>query len=54
MAAGTPKQVAEFLHPYLESGAWHVTLIPASRSIEAEIDAVGEVSEHLKAAAGQA
>jgi len=52
--AGTPKQVAEFLHPYLESGAWHVTLIPASRSIEAEIDAVGEVSEHLKAAAGQA
>jgi hypothetical protein len=26
---------AEFLLPYVESGAWHVTLIPASRSVEA-------------------
>jgi alkanesulfonate monooxygenase SsuD/methylene tetrahydromethanopterin reductase-like flavin-dependent oxidoreductase (luciferase family) len=50
--AGTPKQVAEFLHPYVESGARHVTLIPAGPSIEAEVDAVAEVSEHLKAAAG--
>jgi alkanesulfonate monooxygenase SsuD/methylene tetrahydromethanopterin reductase-like flavin-dependent oxidoreductase (luciferase family) len=48
--AGTPKQVAEFLHPYLTAGAWHVTLIPASRSVEAGIDAVAEVSEQLKAA----
>jgi alkanesulfonate monooxygenase SsuD/methylene tetrahydromethanopterin reductase-like flavin-dependent oxidoreductase (luciferase family) len=52
--AGTPKQVAEFLYPYVESGARHVTLIPASRSIEAEIDAVAEVSELLKAATGKA
>jgi alkanesulfonate monooxygenase SsuD/methylene tetrahydromethanopterin reductase-like flavin-dependent oxidoreductase (luciferase family) len=48
--AGTPEQVAEFLHPYLEAGAWHLTLVPASQSVEAEIDAVAEVSEHLKAA----
>jgi alkanesulfonate monooxygenase SsuD/methylene tetrahydromethanopterin reductase-like flavin-dependent oxidoreductase (luciferase family) len=52
--AGTPKQVAEFLLPYVESGAWHVTLIPASRSVEAEIDAVAEVGELLRAAAGRA
>jgi alkanesulfonate monooxygenase SsuD/methylene tetrahydromethanopterin reductase-like flavin-dependent oxidoreductase (luciferase family) len=48
--AGTPTQVAEFLYPYLEAGAWHVTLIPASRSAEAGIDAVAEVSEYLKTA----
>jgi alkanesulfonate monooxygenase SsuD/methylene tetrahydromethanopterin reductase-like flavin-dependent oxidoreductase (luciferase family) len=52
--AGTPKQVAEFLHPYVESGARHVTLIPAGRSIEAEIDAVAEVSELVRAAVGAA
>jgi alkanesulfonate monooxygenase SsuD/methylene tetrahydromethanopterin reductase-like flavin-dependent oxidoreductase (luciferase family) len=52
--AGTPKQVAEFLYPYLESGARHVTLIPAGQSIEAEIDAVAEVGELLRAAAGRA
>jgi alkanesulfonate monooxygenase SsuD/methylene tetrahydromethanopterin reductase-like flavin-dependent oxidoreductase (luciferase family) len=52
--AGTPKQVAEFLYPYVESGAWNVTLVPAGESIEAEIDAVAEVSEHLKAAVGPA
>jgi alkanesulfonate monooxygenase SsuD/methylene tetrahydromethanopterin reductase-like flavin-dependent oxidoreductase (luciferase family) len=50
--AGTPKQVAEFLYPYVESGAGHVTLIPAGRSIEAEIDAAAEVSELLRAAGG--
>src|ERR1700761_7551259 len=52
--AGTPKQVAEFLYPYVEAGARHVTLIPAGRSIEAEIDAVAEVGELLRAAAGRA
>jgi alkanesulfonate monooxygenase SsuD/methylene tetrahydromethanopterin reductase-like flavin-dependent oxidoreductase (luciferase family) len=52
--AGTPKQIAEFFSPYVEAGARHVTLIPAGRSIEAEIDAVAEVSELLKAATGQA
>jgi alkanesulfonate monooxygenase SsuD/methylene tetrahydromethanopterin reductase-like flavin-dependent oxidoreductase (luciferase family) len=45
--AGTPEQVAEFLHPYVASGAGHVTLIPAGRSVEAEIDAVAEVNEIL-------
>jgi alkanesulfonate monooxygenase SsuD/methylene tetrahydromethanopterin reductase-like flavin-dependent oxidoreductase (luciferase family) len=52
--AGTPKQVTEFLLPYVESGARHVTLVPAGQSIEAEIDAVAEVGEHLKAAIGPA
>jgi alkanesulfonate monooxygenase SsuD/methylene tetrahydromethanopterin reductase-like flavin-dependent oxidoreductase (luciferase family) len=52
--AGTPKQVAEFLHRYIESGARHLTLVPAGRSIEAEIDAVAEVSALLRAAAGRA
>jgi alkanesulfonate monooxygenase SsuD/methylene tetrahydromethanopterin reductase-like flavin-dependent oxidoreductase (luciferase family) len=52
--AGTPEQVAEFLVPYIEAGAWHITLIPASRSVEAAIDAVAEVSEYLRAAAGPA
>lgn len=52
--AGTPREVAEFLHPYVESGAGHVTIIPAARSVEAEIDAVAEVSELLRAGAGPA
>lgn len=50
--AGTPEQVAEFLYPYVTSGAGHVTLIPAARSVEAEIDAVAEVNQLLRAAAG--
>jgi alkanesulfonate monooxygenase SsuD/methylene tetrahydromethanopterin reductase-like flavin-dependent oxidoreductase (luciferase family) len=50
--AGPPKQVAEFLYPYVESGARHVTLIPAGRSAEAQIDAAAEVGELLRAAAG--
>ena len=52
--AGTPAQVAEFLRPYVESGADHLTLIPAGSSIEAEIDAVAEVREHLRQTAGAA
>jgi alkanesulfonate monooxygenase SsuD/methylene tetrahydromethanopterin reductase-like flavin-dependent oxidoreductase (luciferase family) len=51
-SAGTPKQVAEFVLPYVESGAGHVTLVPAGASIEAEIDAVAEVSDYVRAAAG--
>ena len=47
--AGTPKQVAEFLYPYVAAGARHLTLIPAGRSIEAEIDAAAEVRELLLA-----
>jgi len=45
--AGTPKQVAEFLYPFAEAGAEHITLVPAGESAEAEIDAVAEVREHL-------
>jgi alkanesulfonate monooxygenase SsuD/methylene tetrahydromethanopterin reductase-like flavin-dependent oxidoreductase (luciferase family) len=46
--AGTPKQVAEFLRPFTEAGAEHVTLVPAAASIEAGIDAVAEVREYLQ------
>lgn len=49
--AGTPKQVAEFLRPFAEAGAGHITLAPAGESVEAEIDAVAEVREHLRALA---
>jgi alkanesulfonate monooxygenase SsuD/methylene tetrahydromethanopterin reductase-like flavin-dependent oxidoreductase (luciferase family) len=45
--AGTPQQVAGFLHPFAAAGARHLTLIPAGSSIEAEIDAVAQVREHL-------
>jgi alkanesulfonate monooxygenase SsuD/methylene tetrahydromethanopterin reductase-like flavin-dependent oxidoreductase (luciferase family) len=45
---GTPKQVAEFLRPFTEAGAEHVTLVPAGTSVEAEIDAVAEVREYLQ------
>jgi alkanesulfonate monooxygenase SsuD/methylene tetrahydromethanopterin reductase-like flavin-dependent oxidoreductase (luciferase family) len=48
---GTPKQVAEFLRPFTEAGAEHVTLVPAGESVEAEIDAVAEVREQLRAMA---
>jgi alkanesulfonate monooxygenase SsuD/methylene tetrahydromethanopterin reductase-like flavin-dependent oxidoreductase (luciferase family) len=48
--AGTPKQVAEFVASYVESGAGHVTLVPAGASIEAEIDAVAEVGGYVRAA----
>jgi alkanesulfonate monooxygenase SsuD/methylene tetrahydromethanopterin reductase-like flavin-dependent oxidoreductase (luciferase family) len=47
--AGTPKQVAEFLRPFTEAGAEHVTLVPAGASVQAGIDAVAEVREHLRA-----
>jgi alkanesulfonate monooxygenase SsuD/methylene tetrahydromethanopterin reductase-like flavin-dependent oxidoreductase (luciferase family) len=46
--AGTPKQVAEFLRPFAEAGAEHVTLVPAGAFVEAEIDAVAEVREYLQ------
>jgi alkanesulfonate monooxygenase SsuD/methylene tetrahydromethanopterin reductase-like flavin-dependent oxidoreductase (luciferase family) len=52
--AGSPEQVAEFLRPYVESGAEHLTLVPAGPSVEAEIDAVAEVREHLRRTAGTA
>jgi len=52
--AGTPEQVAGFLRRYVESGAQHLTLVPAGPSIEAEIDAVAEVREHLRRTAAAA
>jgi len=47
--AGTAKQVAEFLRPFAEAGAGHVTLVPACESAEAGIDAVAEVGQYLRA-----
>ncbi|MGW1026768.1 LLM class flavin-dependent oxidoreductase [Streptomyces sp. NPDC002577] len=52
--AGTPEQVAEFLKPFVTSGAEHITLVPVGSCIEAEIDAVAEVREHLEKAVGTA
>ncbi|MFD4972929.1 LLM class flavin-dependent oxidoreductase [Streptomyces sp. NPDC058424] len=52
--AGTPEQIAEFLRPFVQAGAEHITLIPVGSSIEAEIDAVAEVKEHLEKAVGTA
>jgi hypothetical protein len=49
--AGTPKRVAEFLGPFAEAGAGHITLVPARGSVEAEIDAVAEVRAQLRALA---
>ncbi|MGW6356334.1 LLM class flavin-dependent oxidoreductase [Streptomyces sp. NPDC055092] len=45
--AGTARQVAEFLHPFIAGGAEHITLITVGSSIEAEIDAVAEVRQEL-------
>lgn len=41
--AGTPKQVADFLRPYVEAGARSLTLVPCSPSWQAGVDAVAEV-----------
>ena len=46
--AGTPEQVADFLQPFVESGAGHLTLIPVASSGEAGIDAVAQVGELLR------
>jgi alkanesulfonate monooxygenase SsuD/methylene tetrahydromethanopterin reductase-like flavin-dependent oxidoreductase (luciferase family) len=45
--AGTPAQVADFLRPYVESGARSLTLVPCSPSWEAGVDAVAEVRSLL-------
>ncbi len=45
--AGTPAQVAEWLAPYAEAGARHLTLIPCASSAEAGIDYVAEVKARL-------
>jgi alkanesulfonate monooxygenase SsuD/methylene tetrahydromethanopterin reductase-like flavin-dependent oxidoreductase (luciferase family) len=45
--AGTPAQVADFLRPYVESGARSLTLVPCSPSWEEGVDAVAEVRSLL-------
>jgi len=45
--AGTPKQVADFLRPYVDSGARSLTLVPCSTSWQAGVDAVAEVRSLL-------
>lgn len=45
--AGTPKQVADFLRPYVENGARSLTLVPCSPSWKAGVDAVAEVRSLL-------
>ncbi|MEU9449032.1 LLM class flavin-dependent oxidoreductase [Streptomyces sp. NPDC048277] len=46
--AGTPERIAEFLVPFVEAGAVHLTLIPVAESVEAGIEAVAEVGELLQ------
>ncbi len=41
--AGMPAQVAEWLAPFIEAGAGHLTLIPAASSPEAAVDYAAEV-----------
>jgi alkanesulfonate monooxygenase SsuD/methylene tetrahydromethanopterin reductase-like flavin-dependent oxidoreductase (luciferase family) len=40
---GTPEQVAEFLHPYIEAGCSTFNVIPCATYVESAIAAVGEV-----------
>jgi alkanesulfonate monooxygenase SsuD/methylene tetrahydromethanopterin reductase-like flavin-dependent oxidoreductase (luciferase family) len=47
--AGTPAQVADFLRPYVESGARSINLVPCSTSWEAGVEAVAEVKALLNA-----
>jgi alkanesulfonate monooxygenase SsuD/methylene tetrahydromethanopterin reductase-like flavin-dependent oxidoreductase (luciferase family) len=46
---GTPAQVAEFIAPFVASGASTVNIIPFAGCDEAAVDAVAEVREHLPA-----
>jgi alkanesulfonate monooxygenase SsuD/methylene tetrahydromethanopterin reductase-like flavin-dependent oxidoreductase (luciferase family) len=41
--AGTPKQVADFLAPYVEAGARHITLLGVARDPRAAVDHAAEV-----------
>lgn len=45
--AGPPEQVAEWLAPFVDAGARHLTVIPTATSWEAGIDAAAEVRELL-------
>lgn len=52
--AGKPAQIAEWLAPFVEGGAEHLTIVPAAESVEAGIDAVAEVRELLHSGFGTA
>jgi alkanesulfonate monooxygenase SsuD/methylene tetrahydromethanopterin reductase-like flavin-dependent oxidoreductase (luciferase family) len=45
--AGTPEQVADFLMPYVEAGARHITVLGVARDPRAGIDHAAEVRRHL-------
>ena len=47
---GSPREVADFLLPYVEAGAQVFNLTPCGLSPEHEIDAVAEVKSLLEAA----
>jgi len=48
--AGTPEQLAEFLIPYVEAGCSTFNLGINGASLEAEIEAVGEIRRRVRAA----
>jgi alkanesulfonate monooxygenase SsuD/methylene tetrahydromethanopterin reductase-like flavin-dependent oxidoreductase (luciferase family) len=47
--AGSPKQIVEFLMPYVDAGCHTFNLIACGASLEAEITAVSEIRERLVA-----
>jgi probable F420-dependent oxidoreductase len=44
---GTPREVAEFIAPYVEAGARHVNLIPIQGTPEGNIEAARQVQDEL-------
>ena len=40
---GTPEEVAEFLHPYIDAGCSAFNVIPSAANDEAAVAAVGEL-----------
>ena len=44
---GTPEQVADFLHPYIEAGCSVFNVIPCASDYEAAVAAVGELRQLL-------
>jgi alkanesulfonate monooxygenase SsuD/methylene tetrahydromethanopterin reductase-like flavin-dependent oxidoreductase (luciferase family) len=46
---GTPEQVAEFLHPYVDAGCSTFNVIPCAADHESAVAAVGEVRRFLRA-----
>ena len=47
--AGTPKQIADFVMPYVGAGCSVFNLIINGPSAEAEIDAAAEIRQHVLA-----